>query len=67
MKGKFSFLSVDIWVDVTKCKFIVKYSSFKMLVVFAPIFAADTKITFVYDFVVPLTFHQQSNVNSRRW
>ena len=54
MKGKFSFLSVNIWFDVTKCKFIVKYSSFKMLVVFSPIFVADTKITFLDNFVAPL-------------
>ena len=41
-----------LWV--AKCKFIVKNSSFKMLVVFSPIFVADTKITFVYNFVAPL-------------
>ena len=55
MRGKFSFLYVDIWFDVTKCKFIVKNSSFEMLVVFSPIFVADTKITFVYNFVAPLS------------
>ena len=33
-------------------KFIVKKSNFK---VFSPIFATDTKITFVYNFVAPLT------------
>ena len=42
---------------MTKCKFIVKNSSFKMLVVFSPIFVADTKITFVYNFVAPLKFY----------
>ena len=26
-----------------------------MLVVFSPVFVADTKITFVYNFVAPLT------------
>ena len=36
------------------CKFIVKNSSLKMLVVFSPIFVADTKTTFVYNFVAPL-------------
>ena len=46
-RSKFSFLHVDIWFDVTKCKFIVENSSFEMLVVFLPIFVADTKITFV--------------------
>ena len=52
--GKFSFLYVDIWFDMTKCKFIMKNSSFKMLVVFSPSFVTDTKITFVYNFVAPL-------------
>ena len=54
MRGKFSFLPVDIWFDLTKCKFTVKHSSFKMLVVFLLIFVADTKKTFVYNFVAPL-------------
>ena len=53
-RGKFSFLNVDIWFDVTKCKFIVKNSSFEMLVVFSPIFVADTKIALVYNFVALL-------------
>ena len=56
MRGKFSFLYVGIWFDETKCKFNVKNSSFEMLVVFSPIFAADIKITFVYIFVAPLKF-----------
>ena len=54
MRGKFKFLYVDIWFDVTECKFITKNSSLKMLVVFSPIFVEDTKITFVYNFVAPL-------------
>ena len=54
MSDKFSFLYAAIWFDVTKRKFVVKYSSFKMLVVFSPIFVDDTKITFVYNFVAPL-------------
>ena len=58
MRGKFSFLYVDIWFDVTKCKFIVKNSSFEMLVVFSHIFVADTKITFVYNFVAPLNLEK---------
>ena len=58
MRGKFSFLYVDIWFDVTKCKFIVKNSSFEMLVVFLHIFVADTKITFVYNFVAPLNLEK---------
>ena len=54
MRGKFSFLYVDIWFDVTNCKFIVKNSSFEMLVMFSPTFVADKKIIFVYNFVAPL-------------
>ena len=54
MRGKLSFLYEGIWFDVTKCRFIVKNSSFKMLVVFSQIFLADTKITFVYNFVALL-------------
>ena len=54
VRGKFSFLYVDIWFDVRKSKFIVKNYSFKMLVAFWPIFVADTKITFVYTFIAPL-------------
>ena len=50
MRSKLSFLYVDIWFDVTKCKFIVKNGSFKMLVVLSPIFVADTKINLVYNF-----------------
>ena len=56
VKGKFSFLYVDIWFDVTECKFIMKNSSFKMLVAFSPIFVVDTKITFSYNFVAPLKY-----------
>ena len=54
MRDKFSFLDVDIWFDVTKCRFIVENSSFKMLVVFSSIFLGDTKMTFVYNFVALL-------------
>ena len=53
-RGKFSFLYADIWFDVMKCKCIVKNNSFEMLVVFSPVFVADTKITFIYNFVAPL-------------
>ena len=55
MRGEFSFLYVDIWFDVTKGTIILKNSSFEMLVVFSPIFVANTKITFVYNFLAPLT------------
>ena len=56
VRDKFSFLYIDIWFDVIECKFIIENSSFKMLVVFSPIFVADTKITFVYNFVAPLIY-----------
>ena len=62
MRGKFSFLYVDIWFDVTKCKFNVKNGSFEMLVVFSPIFVEDTKITFAYNFVAPLKKHEEYEV-----
>ena len=38
---------------MTECKFVTKNSCFKILVVFASTFVADTKITFVYSFVAP--------------
>ena len=40
---------------MAKCKFIGKNTSFKMLVVLSSIFVADTKITFIYNFVAPLS------------
>ena len=43
-------LYVDIWFDVTKCKFNVKNRSFEMLFVFSPLFVVDAKITFVCNF-----------------
>ena len=64
MSGKFSFLYVDIWFNVTKCKFIVNNSSFEMLVVFSPIFVPDTKITFVYNFVAPLISKSSEDKNT---
>ena len=64
MRGKFSFLYVDIWFNVTKCKFIVKNSSFEMLVVFSPIFVADTKMTFVYNFVAALISKSSEDKNT---
>ena len=54
VRDKFSFLNVDICFHLAKCKLIVKNSSFKILVVLSLIFVADTKITFVYNFVAPL-------------
>ena len=62
MRGKFSFLYVDIWFDATKCKFITKNSSFKMLVVFLPIFVAQTKIK--QNFVAPLSILLCDVINS---
>ena len=40
---------------MTKCKFIVKNCSLKYWLRFLHIFVPDTKITFVYNFVAPLT------------
>ena len=40
--------------DLTKSTFIGENISFKMLVVLSPIFVANTKMTFVYNFVAPL-------------
>ena len=59
MIAKISFLYVDIWFEVMKWKFIVTNNSFEMLVVFLPIFVADTKITFVYNFVAPLSLSKE--------
>ena len=54
VRGKFSFIYVDIWFDVTKCNFFFEKQQFEMLVVFSPIFVADTKAICVYNFVAPL-------------
>ena len=54
VRGKLSFLYVDILFDMTKCKFIVKNSSLKCWFAFLHIFVADTKIIFVYHFVALL-------------
>ena len=54
VRGKFSFLHVDIWFDVTECRCVMKNCSFKIWVVFSPIFVADTKITFIYNLVAAL-------------
>ena len=53
--GKYNFLYVDILLDLKKCKFNGKNISFKMLVLLSPTSVADTKITFVYNFVALLT------------
>ena len=66
-RGKFSFPYVDIWFDLTKCKFIVKNSSFKMLVVLSLIFVTDTKITFFYNFVAPLIKNQASKGDNSKF
>ena len=57
MTGKFSFVYEDVWFDVKKFTFIVKNSSFKMLVVFSPIFVVDTKITLDSDRVKKLEMY----------
>ena len=55
VRGKYNFLYVDILLDLKKCKFNGKNISFKMLVLLSPTSVADTKITFVYNFVALLT------------
>ena len=55
VRGKYNFLYVDILLDLKKCKFNGKNISFKMLVFLSPTSVADTKITFVYNFVALLT------------
>ena len=62
MRGKFSFLYVNIWFDVSKCKFIMKNSSFKILVVLSPIFVVDIKITCIYNFVTLLKICFETNL-----
>ena len=54
-KGKFSFPYVDIELDVIKCKSNLKKGQLKMFDVFSSIFVVYTKITFDYNFVVPLS------------
>ena len=57
MGGKFSFLYVvDIWFNLAKCKFIMKNSNFKMLVVIWPISVADTGQTFIFYEIILDTF-----------
>ena len=46
----FSFSYVDIQSDASKCKFIFN----RMLIGFLPIFVADTKIIYGYNFAAPL-------------
>ena len=53
-RGKFSFLYVNIWFDVTKCKFILKNSNLQILIVFSLIFVVNTKMIYVYNFVCSL-------------
>lgn len=57
VRGAFIFLYVDIWSDVTDYKFILKNSSFQILVVLLPIYVANTKITFVYNLAAPLSIN----------
>ena len=54
MRGKFSFITIDIWFDLTNCKFNVKNISSKMLVALSPIFVADTLLLkLLFHFVFP--------------
>ena len=56
MRGRSSFLYVDIWFASTKREIIGKSSSLEMLVALLLIFVVDTKITFAYNFVAPLMY-----------
>ena len=53
MWSRFNFLQVGIYFDGLRCEFSSK-NKFKILVLYLPIFVADTKIIFGYDFVAPL-------------
>ena len=56
MERKFSLQYVDISPDVPKGKFIFKTKSLESLVFLCPpMFVADTKIIYGYNFVVPLS------------
>ena len=44
-----------------------KEQQFKMLVLLSPIFVADTKTIFGYDFVAPLTFKVSQSANIQRY
>ena len=55
MRNKLNFLYVDIQFHVPKYVFIFKNISLKLLVTCLPIFAADTKINFDWNFEVTLT------------
>ena len=52
MRTKFTFLDVDNYLDMSKCKFIMKNVSF----VFLSIFVAGTKMIFGHNFEAPLKF-----------
>ena len=54
MRGKFSFLHVDVWFDVAKCTFSLKDSSLKYWLYFRLILWRAQKIC-GYKFVAPLT------------
>lgn len=65
MRRKFSFLYIDIYYDVPKCKFIMQNSTFRMLVVFPVIFVADTKLIYGYNFVTPLDYYHNFQFNGQ--
>ena len=69
---KISFPYLDAQPDVPKCKLILKNSSFKLQVVFPPIFVVDTKIIYGHNFVAPLNISvmidilRETNLCTRR-
>ena len=54
MRGKLSFLYVNVLFDMTKCKFIVKRAAYNVGYLFAYFCGGQTKIIFVYNFVATL-------------
>ena len=51
MRSEFSFPYVDIQFEGPNNEFILKKKQFAMLVLFPPIFVADTKILYGYNAV----------------
>ena len=61
MASKFSFPSVGTCSDVPKCKCFF----WKIAVVLPPIFVADTKIIYGYNFVSPLKYCKLSKTKKK--
>ena len=58
---------LDIWFDVTRCKFFVRSTNLNVSRLFAFYFCGRHKVTFVYNFVPPVAFiHQCIQSNSSK-